>query len=191
MRGLVAPLLDGIDGCLNQQRVTRNHFKVVDRSFFADFGFQNDDTLNARLLRQRRIDRLHLRDQVGGDEHFHQRGRAAAAVAVAVAAVGAAVEQLLPAAFKTPPSTPDRHARTPIPPTTPTRRTAGADSTIRAISFGISVGCNNRARIDLHLLDDHRRPEQLLPAAAVAAAAVAAEQSASSSAVASAVPNTK
>ena len=66
-RGLVAPLLDSIDGCLNQQRVSRNYFKVIDRSFFADFSFQNDDTLDARLLRQWGIDRLHLRDQVRCD----------------------------------------------------------------------------------------------------------------------------
>src|SRR5215831_13883213 len=63
-RGLIAPLFHSIDGCLNQQRVSRDYFKVVDRSFFADFSLENDDTLDARLLRQWGIDRLHLRDQV-------------------------------------------------------------------------------------------------------------------------------
>src|SRR2546427_4088183 len=65
-RRLIAPLLHSINGRLNQQRVTRNDFKVVDGSFLADFGFQNDDTLNSSLFRQRRINRLDLRKQISG-----------------------------------------------------------------------------------------------------------------------------
>src|SRR5262249_37210817 len=63
--GLIAPLLYGVDRRLNQQRVARNDLQVLDRSFLADFSFQNHDTLNARLFRKRWIRRLHLRDQVG------------------------------------------------------------------------------------------------------------------------------
>src|SRR3989442_7344771 len=65
-RRLIAPLLHSINGRLNQQRVTRNDFKVVDGSFLADFGFQNDDTLNSSLFRQRRLNRLNLRQQISG-----------------------------------------------------------------------------------------------------------------------------
>jgi hypothetical protein len=63
-RRLVAPLLHSIDCSLNQQRVARNDLEVIDCSFFADFSFQNDDTLDACLFRKRRVDRLNLRDQV-------------------------------------------------------------------------------------------------------------------------------
>src|SRR5215831_14977238 len=62
--GLIAPLLYGVDGCLNQQRVTRNDLQVLDCSFLADFSFQNNNTLNARLFRERRVNRLNLRNQV-------------------------------------------------------------------------------------------------------------------------------
>ena len=64
---LVFPLLDGIDSCLDQQWVASDNFQVVDRSFFADFSFQNNDTLNTGLLRERRINRLNLREQIGCD----------------------------------------------------------------------------------------------------------------------------
>src|SRR5262249_38281780 len=59
-------LLHGINSCLDQQWVAGDNFQVVDRSFFADFSFQNNDALNTGLLRERRINRLNLREQICG-----------------------------------------------------------------------------------------------------------------------------
>src|SRR5207244_8774405 len=63
---LVAPLFHRVDCGLDKQRVTRNHFEVVDCSFFAYLGFKKHNTLNAPLLCQGRINRLDLRKQIGG-----------------------------------------------------------------------------------------------------------------------------
>src|SRR6266516_1562472 len=63
---LVFPLLHRIDRCLDQQWVASDNFQIVDRSFFADFSFENNDALNTGLLRERRINRLNLREQICG-----------------------------------------------------------------------------------------------------------------------------
>jgi hypothetical protein len=52
--------------------VAGDNFQVVDRSFFADFSFENKDALNTGLLRERRINRLlTCEEQICGSERFH------------------------------------------------------------------------------------------------------------------------
>src|SRR5262249_3065210 len=64
-RGLVFPLLDCIQGGLNQKRMAADNTQVLDSTLFADYGFKHHGTLNSRLLGQRRLGRLDLADQVG------------------------------------------------------------------------------------------------------------------------------
>ena len=52
-RGLVAPLLHGVQSRLHQQRVPGNHFELGDLAVLVDNRMQDDVSLNARLPRQR------------------------------------------------------------------------------------------------------------------------------------------
>src|SRR5258708_18899819 len=66
-RRLVEPLLHGIGGGLNQQRMAAYHLKILNRAVLADDGVEPHGSGNTRLLGERGIRRHHLSDQVGRD----------------------------------------------------------------------------------------------------------------------------
>src|SRR5580700_1415377 len=62
LRRFVAPLFHGIQSCLHQERVTGDHFELGNLAVLVNDRVKNHVTLNARLPRQRWIERLGLCD---------------------------------------------------------------------------------------------------------------------------------
>src|ERR1700719_2247962 len=62
---LILPLPHGIQCRLHQERVTGNHFKLLDSTVLGDDGVQPYRAGDTRLARQRRIHRLYLVPQLG------------------------------------------------------------------------------------------------------------------------------
>src|SRR6202165_5867537 len=64
-RRLIAPLTNGIESSLLQQRMARQNFQLLNRAVLTDDGMQAHRAGNAGLARERRIDRLNAIDDAG------------------------------------------------------------------------------------------------------------------------------
>src|SRR6266705_68710 len=63
---LIAPLTNGVERRLLQERVAGNHFQLLNRAILADDGVQADRAGNASLAGQRRINGLNAIDDARG-----------------------------------------------------------------------------------------------------------------------------